>query len=112
LTLVNDLAEIGAVLQYQVERTARERLATDDPTRSTRPQLALDALRFKLRLQQPHRAEFGITAKDRAHDLRFAVDDAEPVVLGVIPKRRHATHPHPLLFRGREAGKRVWCAVS
>ena len=37
LPLVNDLAEIGAVLQYQVERTAREWLAADerDPKRSS-----------------------------------------------------------------------------
>ena len=100
LTLVNDLAEIGAVLQYQVERTAREWLAADVAARSTRPRLALDALRFKLLLQQPHRAEFGIAAEDRAHDFRFAADDAEPVVLDLIPERGHAAHPHPLLFRG------------
>ena len=32
LALVNDLAAIDAVLQNQVERAARERLAADDPT--------------------------------------------------------------------------------
>src|ERR1700738_3063916 len=30
LPLVNDLAEIGAVLQHQVERAARERLVADE----------------------------------------------------------------------------------
>ena len=32
LPLVNDLAEISAVLQYQIERTARERLAASQAT--------------------------------------------------------------------------------
>jgi len=39
-------------------------------------------------------------AEDLAHDFRLAVDDAEPVVFDPIPERRHAAHPHPLLFRG------------
>jgi hypothetical protein len=34
LALVNDLAAIGAVLQDQVERTAREWLAANDPVES------------------------------------------------------------------------------
>ena len=69
LSLVNDLAAIGAVPQHQVERPAREWLAADHPTRSTRPRLAFASLGFELFLQQPHRAEFGIAAEDRAHDL-------------------------------------------
>jgi hypothetical protein len=51
LTLVNDLAAIKAVLQHQVERPARERLAADHPTRSARPRLAFPALGFELLLQ-------------------------------------------------------------
>src|SRR6516225_8094225 len=37
LALVNDLPAIDAVLQDQVERAARERLAADHPTRDARP---------------------------------------------------------------------------
>src|SRR5262249_46532982 len=60
LSLVNDLAAIGAVPQHQVERAAREWLVADHPTCGTRPRLAVDAVGCELRLQQPHRAEFGI----------------------------------------------------
>ena len=52
LALVNDLAEIGAVLQHQVERAARERLAVDELPGSARPRLTFDPARFELRLQQ------------------------------------------------------------
>src|SRR6516164_4157635 len=37
LSLVTDLAAVGAVPQHQVERPAREWLAADHPTRGTRP---------------------------------------------------------------------------
>src|SRR5712672_402285 len=100
LLVVNDLAPINAVLQHQVERTAGERLPTRDAARGAGPQLALDAPRFQLVLQQPDRAEFGIAAKDEAHDFRLAVDDDELAVLRLITERRHPAHPHPLLFRG------------
>src|SRR5262249_33504140 len=88
LSFVGHLARISAVLQDQVERTARERLATHDAARSARPRLALDAAGFKLLLQQPDRAEFGIAAEDRAHGFRLAVDDDELAVLYPIPERR------------------------
>src|SRR5467141_4271779 len=110
LSLVNDLAEIGAVPQHQVERTAREWLAADQTTRSARPRLAFDSLGFELRLQQPHRAEFGIAAEDRAHDFRLAVDDDELAVLHPIPERWHPAHPHPLLFRGGDL--RDWAGIT
>ena len=100
LSLVNDLAMIGAVPQHQVERPAREWFAADHPARRTRPRLAFPSLRFELRLQQPHRAEFGIAAKDRAHEFRLAFDDDQLAVLHPIPERRHPTHPHPLFLRG------------
>src|ERR1700752_3302729 len=100
LSLVSDLAEIGAVPQHQVERPAREWLFADQATRSAGPRLAFPAVGFELRLQQPNRAEFGMAAKDRAHDFRLAVDDDELAVLHSIPKRRYPAHPHPLLFRG------------
>src|SRR6516164_5438116 len=100
LSLVTDLAAVGAVPQHQVERPAREWLATDHPTRGTRPRLALASLGFELFLQQPHRAEFGIAAKDRAHEFRLAVDDDQLAVAPPIPERRHPAHPHPLLFSG------------
>ena len=89
LSLVNDLAAVGAVLQHQVERPAREWLAADQPTRGTRPRLALASLGFELFLQQPHRAEFGIAAKDRAHEVGLAVDDDQFAVPPPIPERRH-----------------------
>src|SRR5215467_1555465 len=41
----------------------------------------------------------GIAAEDRANGFRLAVDDDELAVLYPIPERRHAAHPHPLLFR-------------
>src|SRR6516164_3026653 len=44
LSLVNDLAAIGAVPQHQVERSAREWLAADAAARSTRPRLAFPSL--------------------------------------------------------------------
>src|SRR6476620_9905891 len=66
---------------------------------SARSQLP-DAPGLQLVLQQPDRAEFGIAAKDEAHDFRLAVDDDELAVLRLITERRHPAHPHPLLFRG------------
>ena len=81
LSLVNDLAAIDAVLQYQVERAAREWLAADCATRRTRPRLALDASGVELLFQQPDRAEFGIAAKDGANEFGLAVDDNELAVL-------------------------------
>src|ERR1700758_1125036 len=100
LPLMNNLAEIGAVLQHQVERPARKWFAADEAAASARPRLALDAAGVEFLLQKPDRAEFGIAAEYRAHDFRLAVDDEEFAVLYPIPKRRHATHPHPLPFRG------------
>ncbi len=100
LLVVNDLAQIEAVLQHQVERTADEWLPTRDAARGARPQLALDAQGFQLALQQPDRAEFGVAAKNEAHDFRLAVDDDELAVLRLITERRHPTHPHPLPLRG------------
>src|SRR5712671_5163000 len=47
LALVNYVAEIGAVLQHQVERAARERLAADEAPGSARPRLTFDAARFE-----------------------------------------------------------------
>jgi hypothetical protein len=98
LALVTDLAAVGAVPQHQVERPAREWLAADHSTRGTRPRLALASLGFEPLLQQPNRAEFGIAAKDRAHEFRLAVDDDQLAVVHPIPERRHPAHPHPLLF--------------
>src|SRR6516165_11682652 len=98
LALVNNLAAIDAVLQYQVERTARERLAADAATRSARPGPGYDPPDFELFLQQPDRAEFGIVAKDRAYEFGLAVDDDQLAVPPPIPERRHPAHPHPLLL--------------
>src|ERR1700731_508265 len=50
LAPVNDLAAIGAVLQHQVERAARERLAADEAPGNARPRLTFDAAHFELRL--------------------------------------------------------------
>src|SRR3984893_12785903 len=50
LALVNDLAEIGAVLQHQVERAARERLPADESPGSARRLRSFDPARFELRL--------------------------------------------------------------
>jgi len=77
LALVNNLAEIDAVPQYQVEPTAREWLAADAATRSARPGSAYDPAYFELLIQQPDRAEFGIAAEDRAYDV-FQVREADP----------------------------------
>ena len=46
--------------------------------------------------QQSDRAEFGIAAKDRAHEFGLAVNDDELAVLRPIPQWRHPAHPHPL----------------
>src|SRR6516162_3079814 len=96
LALVNNLATIDAVLQYQVEPTTRERLAANHPTRSARPRSAADPPDFELVLQKPDRAEFGIAAKDRAYEFCLAVDDHGLAVLRPIPGWRHPAHPHPL----------------
>src|SRR5215471_21821484 len=95
-SVVNDFAEISAVLQDQVERAAREWLAADEPARSGRPCLAVDVADIEIILQQPHRAEFGIAAEDRTNGFRLAVDHHELAVLYPIRERRHAAHPHPL----------------
>src|ERR1700751_5406898 len=50
LALVNDLAEVGAVLQHQVERAPRERLAADEAPGSARPRFTFDAARFEFHL--------------------------------------------------------------
>src|ERR1700736_1339442 len=100
LALVNDLAEIGAVLQHQVERAARERLAAHESPGSARPRLTFDPARFELRLQQADRTEFGIAAENQANGIRLAGEHHELVVLRSIPERRHPAHPHPLLLRG------------
>src|SRR5215472_4440235 len=80
LFVVNDLAAINAVLQYQVERTASEWLAAAQATRCAGPQFGLNTLGVELVLQQADRAEFGIAVKNEAHDCRLAVDDDELVV--------------------------------
>src|SRR6202040_474519 len=100
LALVNDLAEIGAVLQRLVERAARERLAADDAARKARPWLTFDPAGLELRLQQSDRAEFGIAAENQPNGIGLAVDHDELVVLRSIPERRYAAPPHPLPFRG------------
>src|SRR5207248_68416 len=93
LLVVNDLAPVNAVLQDQVERAASKWLATRDPARGARPQLALDAQGQQLLLQQPDRPEPGIAAKNEAHDFRLAFDDDELAVLRLIAERRHPAHP-------------------
>src|SRR6516162_8147224 len=100
LALVNNLAEIDAIAQHQVERPAREWLAADAATRSARPGSGYDPSDFELLLQQPDRAEFGIAVEDRAYEFCLAVDDDELAVLRPIPEWRHPAHPHPLPFRG------------
>src|SRR3984893_5957961 len=100
LALVNYVAEIGAVLQHQVERAPRERLAADEAPGNARPRLTSDPALFELRLQQADRTEFGIAAEDQSNGIRLAIDHDELVVLRSIPERRHAGPPHPLLFRG------------
>ena len=52
---MNDLAEIGAVLQHQVERAARKWLAANRMAGSARPRFALDAAGVEFLLQQPDR---------------------------------------------------------
>src|ERR1700736_3604207 len=84
---VNDLAAIDAVLQHQVECTTGEWFPTRDAARGARPQLALDAPGFQLILHQPDRAEFGVAAKDEAHDFRLAVEDDELAVLRPVAER-------------------------
>src|SRR6516164_461590 len=73
LSLVNDLAPIETVLQYQVERTAREWLAADQATRGARPRLASDPSGLELLLQQPNRAEFGSALSTRGRDRRITL---------------------------------------
>src|SRR5262249_39801505 len=75
LLLVDDLAAIDPVLQYQIERAAGEGLAAVEATRRAGAQPALDAAGVELALQQPDRTEFGIAAKDQAHGFRLAVVD-------------------------------------
>src|ERR1700730_12450645 len=70
LAPMNDFAEIGAVLQHQVERATRERLAAHEPPGSARPRLTFDPARFELRLQQADRTEFGIAAGGPAKGIR------------------------------------------
>src|SRR6516164_694756 len=96
LALVKDLAAIDAVLQYQVERPAREWLAADAAIRSARPGSGYDPPDFEFLLQQPDRAEFGVAAEDRAYEFGLAVADDELAVLRPIPEWRHPAHPHPL----------------
>src|SRR5215472_16094306 len=99
LSFVNDLAEVGPVLQYQIERAARKRLATGEVTRSAGPRLSFDPVGVELLLQQSDRTELDIAAEDRANGLRLAVNDEELAVLCPIPERGDAAHPHPLPFR-------------
>jgi len=56
-------------------RAAADRLAAPGLARSTGPAFAGDAVRFELRLQQPHRAEFGTSceAQDSGTASRVAV---------------------------------------
>src|SRR5207302_7155508 len=68
------LAAINPVLRHPVERAAGQRLAAPVPTRSAGPALAGDAVRGELILQQPHRAQCQIAAKDVAHDFGFDAD--------------------------------------
>jgi hypothetical protein len=52
LSVVNDLAAIDPVLQYQVERAAGEWLPTRDAARGAGPQLAVDSPGVQLVLHQ------------------------------------------------------------
>src|SRR5215469_2422246 len=84
-------------------RAHRARMACPPETAGTVvPDLLLIPRASSSSFNKPHRADFGIAAKDRAHDLRFAVVDDELAVFYPITERRHAAHPHPLLLRGGE----------
>src|SRR5205807_9001753 len=100
LVLVDDLAAVAPVLQYQVERAAADRPAAPAPARSAGPAFAGDAVGFELRLQEPHRAKRGITAEDMTHGLSLALDDDQLAVADCVAERRHAAHPHAFLLRG------------
>ena len=75
LLLVNDLAPVNAVLQYQVERAAR-RMACHPtiPPEALVRNLLWMLSGLQLVSQPPDRAELGIAAKNQAHDFRLAVD--------------------------------------
>src|SRR6266849_5456649 len=75
LILVDGLAAINPVLQYQVERAATDRLATPVLARSAGPAFAGDAAGFELGLQEPHRAERDVAPEDVMYGFRLALDD-------------------------------------
>ena len=87
LFVVNDLAPIGAVLQHQVERPAREWLPTGTGPIAVNTLLRSDPLLIEVLLEQSHRAELPVAAKDQPHGLGLLGDGDQLAILGRIAER-------------------------
>src|SRR5438067_1239839 len=64
------------------------------------PGFAANTGGVELLLQEAHRTERGVAAKDVLYRPGFARDNEQLVVSALVSERRDAAHPHPLLLRG------------
>src|SRR3984957_19760407 len=77
------------------ERSAAGRAATAVEADRKPKALSVETL-----LETHHASRLEIAAKQGPHDCCMIIDDAQGAVLDPVAQRNHATHPHPLLFRG------------
>src|SRR5262249_22300028 len=88
VALVGDLAAINAVLQHEMEGTARKLLPAATGTVSIDPPLALDSRFFQFGLEDAHRSQFYIAPEDMQDSASFVGVDLELSALHVVAKRR------------------------
>ncbi len=96
------LAEIGPVVQDEVEGASAHRLAPARFAGLERPALRDSPALCKVGAQRPNTTQLQVTLEDKADGLGLARIDDQLAVGHVIAEGRIAAHPDALLLGGRE----------
>src|SRR5262249_17429716 len=97
---MSNLTAIDAVLQHQIEGPPSDVLPPVHGAIWPNAAFAPYPRACKLFLERTDRLEGKITPVDVDHDRGLRVIDHQLAVFHVVPKRRHAAHPHSLSFGG------------
>jgi len=106
LCFVADLADVDRVAQERIDLAARERIATLDPPGAEAVQLGAQAQIIGAAHNRVQAAEVVVEREDRPNGVCLDCVDDETAGFGIwmriVPERRDATHPEPLLLGRRD----------
>src|SRR4030081_3052027 len=92
--LMPDLADVDRVRLQRIQRPAGERLSAGTGPISISTLLRSDPLLIEVLLEQSHRAELPVAAKDQPHGLGLLGDGSQLAILDRIAERGDPAHPH------------------